>query len=77
MTDEATLIKRRIEACVAQATMNAHNHGGTNTTAAADLICAFVLLSIKSGGDPERVLEDIWEHAKAAVADFWPDQRIN
>lgn len=77
MVDEETITKRRIEACVAQAQMNARNHGHDNATAAADLMCAFVLLSAKSGADPERALAAMWDHAKAAVADFWPDGRVN
>lgn len=77
MADEATITKRRIEACVMQAQMNARNHGGDNATAAADLMCAFVLMAVKSGGDPDRARVAMWEHAKACVADFWPDERLN
>lgn len=77
MADEPTIIKRRIEACAMQAQMNARNHGGDNATAAADLMCAFVLLAVKSGGDPERARAAMWDHAKACVADFWPDAKIN
>jgi hypothetical protein len=77
MTDETTIIKRRIEACAMQAQMNAHNHGGDNATAAADLMCAFVLMAVKSGADPERARAAMWENAKACVADFWPDAKIN
>lgn len=76
MVDDATLTKRRIEACVIQAQKNANNHGGDNATAAADLMCAFVLISVKSGGDPERTLAAMWEHAKAAVDDFWPKGKV-
>jgi len=77
MPDEATITKRRIEACVMQAQMNAQNHGGDNATAAADLMCAFVLLATKSGAGPEQALAAMWEHAKVCVSDFWPDQRMN
>lgn len=77
MTDEVTIIKRRIEACVMQAQMNARNHGGDNATAEADLMCAFVLLATKSGADPERALKAMWDHAKVVVADFWPDATLN
>jgi len=77
MADDATITKRRIEACAMQAQMNARNHGGDNATAAADLMCAFVLMASKSGGDPDRARLAMWEHAKACVADFWPDAKIN
>ncbi|MGX9855815.1 hypothetical protein ACR03S_10305 [Limimaricola variabilis] len=77
MADEATITKRRIEACAMQAQLNANNHGGGNATAAADLMCAFVLTAVKSGADPERARSAMWEHAKACVADFWPDAKIN
>lgn len=77
MVDDATITKRRIEACVMQAQMNAKNHGGDNATAAADLMCAFVLVSVKSGADPERAKAAMWDHAKACVSDFWPNGTIN
>lgn len=77
MTDEATITKRRIEACVTQAQMNARNHGGDNATAAADLMCAFVLLSVKSGADAEKAHAAMWQNAKECVADFWPDAKPN
>lgn len=77
MPDEPTIIKRRVEACAMQAQMNARNHGGDNATAAADLMCAFVLTAVKSGGDPEKALAAMWEHAKVVVADFWPDAKPN
>jgi hypothetical protein len=75
MTEDPTITKRRIEACVMQAQMNAANHGGDAATAAADLMCAFVLISVKSGCPPRKALDAMWEHAQAAVADFWPDAR--
>lgn len=74
-TDEATIIKRRIEAAVMQAKMNADLHGGTDATAAADLMCAFVLVSVSNGADPDRARDAMWNHAKACVADFWPQGR--
>ena len=77
MPDDATITKRRIEACVMQAIANAQTHGGDNATATADLACAFVLLSVKSGADPDRAHAAMWEHAKACVSDFWPDAQIN
>ena len=77
MPDDATITKRRIEACVMQAQMNAKEHGGDNATAAADLMCAFVLIATKSGGDPERAKAAMWEHAKACVSDFWPNNEIH
>lgn len=73
MPDEATLTKRRIEACVMQAQKNAQTHGGDNATAAADLMCAFVLIAVKSGADPEKARAAMWDHAQACVSDFWPD----
>lgn len=77
MTDKATIIKRRVEACVMQSQMNARNHGGDNATAAADLMCAFVLIAVKSGADPEKALAAMWDNAKVVVSDFWPDAKIN
>lgn len=77
MTDEVTITKRRIEAAVMGTQANAFTHGGDNATAAADLMCAFVLLSVKSGANPEAALTAMWEHAKATVSDLWPDQRVN
>ena len=75
--DDAEKTKRRIEACVMQAQMNARNYGGDNATAAADLMCAFVLISVKSGAPPDAALKAMWENAKIVVADFWPDARVN
>ena len=77
MADESTIIKRRIEACVMQAQVNARNHGGDNATAAADLMCAFVLISVKSGANPETALKAMWENAKVVVDDFWHDAMAN
>ncbi|WP_146591974.1 hypothetical protein [Puniceibacterium confluentis] len=77
MTDGATITKRRIEAAVIASQMNARNHGGDDATAAADWMCAFVLISVKSGADPERAFAAMWENAKAAVSGLWPDQRVN
>lgn len=76
MTDDTTITKRRIEACVMQTQMNAKNHGGDNATAAMDLICALVLISVKSGADPDKMLNRAWDNAKLVVADFWPDVRV-
>jgi hypothetical protein len=77
MADQSTIIKRRIEAAVMGAQVNARNFGGDNATASADLMCAFVLLSIKSGADPDRALKIMWDNAKFVVADFWPNERAN
>jgi len=77
MADEATLTMRRIEACVMQAQVNAQADGGDNATTGADLICAFILLSVKSGADPDRALAAMWDHGKSAVAAFWLDARVN
>lgn len=76
MTDDANLTKRRIEACVIQAQMNAQTNGGDNATAAADLMCAFILIAVKSGAAPDRAMDAMWEHAKSVVADFWPYGRM-
>lgn len=72
--DDATIIAARIEASAKQAMMNAEMHGGDVATASADLLCAFVLLSVKSGADPDRCMDLMWDHAKACVADFWPEE---
>ena len=73
----ATIIKRRVEACVLGAQVNARNFGGDNATAAADLMCAFVLICTKSGAPPEKAIAAMLDHAKATVADFWPDAQVN
>lgn len=75
MRDDPDKIKNRIEACTMQAMMNAEIHKGDVATASADLLCAFVLLSVKSGAPPDKCLEVMWDNAKAVVADFWPDAR--
>jgi hypothetical protein len=75
MTDEATLTKRRIEACVMQAQMNAKTVGGDNATAIMDLICAAILLTKMSGGDPDRAINAVKGSARAVVEDFWPKGR--
>jgi len=75
--NDTTTIKRRIEACLMLAQINARNFGGDNATAAGDLMCAFVLISVKSGAPPEKALAAMWDHAKAVVADFWPEARVN
>ena len=75
--NNATVIKRRVEACVMQAQVNARNFGGDNATAAADLMCAFVLLCAKSGAPPENAIAAMLDHAKATVADYWPEARVN
>lgn len=75
-TNDATITKRRIEACATQALLNARNHGGDTATAAADLMCAFVLLSVNAGAPPDASLKAMWDHAKAAVADFWPKGKM-
>lgn len=77
MTNEnPTITKRRIEACATQALLNARNHGGDTATAAADLMCAFVLISKSAGAPPDIALKAMWDHAKAAVADFWPEGKL-
>jgi hypothetical protein len=70
--DDPKLTKARIKACAMQAEMNANNHGGDSATAAADLLCAFVLISLKQGAKPDLAKDAMWEHAKAAVKVFFP-----
>lgn len=74
--DQATLTKRRIEACARQAQMNAKNHGGDNATAIMDLICAVMLLAKVSGGDPDDVIATAKGHARACVDDFFPEGKL-
>lgn len=62
----------RIEALGTAAVINANNHGGDNATAAADLMCAFVLMVRRNRADPDRALAAMWEHAKA-TCDYWFD----
>lgn len=64
-------IMRRVEALALTASLNAQNNGGDAATAAADLMCAFVLLSMRCGGRPEVAIEKMKPHAIAACADFW------
>jgi hypothetical protein len=75
--DDPTIIKRRIEAAVMGAQVNARNYGGDNATAGADLMCAFVLVATKSGANPDKALAAMWDHAKATVSDFWPQGKVN
>lgn len=71
------IIKRRIEALVMGAQINAQNHGGDNATAAMDLLCALALISTKSGAALDKVLSPAQvANAKEVVADFWPNQRL-
>lgn len=73
MTDrhDEEAIKKRIEALVVTASLNARNQGGDAATAAADLMCAFVLITMRSGGRPEAAIEAMARHAIAACTDFW------
>lgn len=77
MPDSATIIKRRAEALVMQAQMNAKQNGGDAATAAADLMVAFVLLAVKCGARPEAARDAMWHNATVVVADFWPSETIN
>lgn len=77
MSDEATLIKRRVEALVTQAQMNAVGHGGDAATAAADLMTAFVLLTTKCGGSPDVAVTTMLPHSKATVGAFWPESAVH
>lgn len=74
---DARLTKRRIEACVKQAQMNARTMGGDNATAAMDLLCAFVLICNKTGAPVDQVLVATIGHAIICVDDFWPKERVN
>lgn len=74
--DQATLTKRRIEACARQAQMNAKNHGGDNATAIMDLLCAIALLAKMSGGDFERLIAVAKNPARACVDDFFPEGKL-
>lgn len=53
------------------ASLNARNQGGDDATAAADLMCAFVLISMRNGGRPDVSVETMKPHAIAACKDFW------
>lgn len=68
---ESDAIMKRVEALVLMATLNAQNHGGDTATAAADLMCAFVLISMRSGANPDRTIEIMKPNAIAACTDFW------
>lgn len=74
---DAKLTKRRIEACVKQAQMNARTVGGDNATAAMDLLCAFVLICNKTGAPVDKVLVETIANAIICVNDFWPTERVN
>ncbi|RWR26827.1 hypothetical protein D2T29_19825 [Sinirhodobacter populi] len=78
MTDQIEdpkITMRRIEALGTMAVINANNSGGDNATAAADLMCAFVLMAMHNGADPDRALAAMWEHAKVACDDWWGAER--
>ena len=68
--------KKRIEAIVAQAVTNATTHGGDNATAAADIMCAFVLLCVGCRSNPEKARDAMWDHALATVDDWWNTETI-
>lgn len=63
--NDATVIKRRIEA---------RNFGGDNATAAADLMCAFVLISVKSGAPPGPERWKVRSKTFVGMAEAWADQ---
>lgn len=75
MTDPAAAAKRRIEACVMQATLNAKAAGEDTATAAADLLCAFILMTRGAGANHDDALKTCWAPLNGAVADWWPDAR--
>ncbi|RBO54686.1 hypothetical protein DSD19_04735 [Rhodovulum sp. BSW8] len=64
-------IMARIEALVMTAAVNAANTGGDHATAATDLMCAFVLISMRMGTPPEEAIEISSQNAIAACRDFW------
>lgn len=77
MPDDKILLsdaaKRRIEACVMQAQLNAASAGEDNAVAAADLLCAFILLIRRAGSDPQKSLETCWTPLNGAVTAWWPE----
>ena len=73
--DKNEIIMKRIEALGAMAIINANNTGGDNATAAMDLLCAFVLMAMRNGNDPDRNLAVTWDHAKAACDGWWGGER--
>lgn len=74
MTDidaKAEGIKRRAETLALTASSNAALAGGDNACAAMDLMLAFVLLSTRSGGNPEFSIKSASEDAIFAASEFW------
>jgi hypothetical protein len=68
-------IKLRKEESVLQAQAKAKAHGTDATSATMDLMCSFILMSVKNGADPDKARDAVWEQAKSVVADFWPDAK--
>ncbi|MDO5705562.1 MAG: hypothetical protein Q4G49_10900 [Paracoccus sp. (in: a-proteobacteria)] len=73
MTDRENpeITMKRIEALAMMAGVNASNSGGDHATAAADLLCAFVLMAMRAGADPIEAREAMERHAIVACEDFW------
>lgn len=76
-THETMLIKARISACADQARLNAQNHGGDDSAAATDLLCAFALICQQNGADAEQSFKLAWPHCQRAVADIFKPERPN
>lgn len=74
MTDIHTVtegIKSRTEALILTASVNSAKAGGDNANAAMDLMMAFVLITMRSGGNPEKCINEAKDHAIFAAAEFW------
>mgnify|MGYP000361856130 CR=1 FL=1 len=68
---KAKAIIQRAEYHVRWAQHNATRHGGDDATAAADLMMAFVLISIRNGADPDRAIDAMRHDAIAACSLLW------
>jgi len=73
---EPSVIMARIKALAAAAEINASNHGGDRATAAADLMCAFVLISMRAEADPKKAADVMLPNAIGACHDFFADKGI-
>lgn len=71
------LIKARIGACADQARLNAHNHGGDDSTALMDLLCGFVLICQQNRADPEQAMKNAWPQCQRAVAGIFKPNEVN
>ncbi|MBN2760040.1 MAG: hypothetical protein JXQ79_06045 [Rhodobacteraceae bacterium] len=71
------LIKARIKACAQQARLNAHAHGGDDSEAANDLLCAFALICLQNDADPEVLIEKAWPYCKQATTLIFASRPVN